>query len=1050
MKTADNRFATLFLRNRYLLTLTIILTIVAGLSALINIPRLEDPVITTRNAVIITPVPGASASRVETLVTDKIELELKEIDAIKTVNSSSNSGVSIVSIELDDHVTAETNGKYFAEIRDKLEDARKEFPPDARAPIFDDKRSPVAFTYIIGLSWSHPSEPRLAILNRKAEELADKLRQIQGTELVRLYGEPEEEITVTVDPRESAALGISTARISQVIASADSKTPAGLLRDGSAALSIEVEGELDSIDRIQGIPLEKSAEGRITRVADIATIERAWKNPPEEIALSEGRRTILVAARVQQDQRVDLWTARANDVLESFRSALGGGVEAELIFEQNVYTSERLGELGGNLALGAALVVIVVFLTLGWRASWIIGSALPLSASLALAIIAYSGGKLHQMSIFGMIIALGLLIDNAIVITDDVVKLLKKGRSKSEAVSEALGHLFIPLLSSTATTVLAFLPILLLPGNVGDFVSSIGGSVITALVVSFVVAMTLIASIAGIFGKGRRNNKLPRWMENGLPAGAIGKKAESWLLAGMVRPWRALSYALALPLIGFLLATTLGSQFFPRVDRNLFGLQVWLPPEASVERSLATAQSIESRLRANPDIESVSWLVGGSFPSVYYNLVMNQDNASHYADAIIGARDAKAVKRLIPLLQAELDQAFNDAQIVVTQFAQGPPSDSDIEFRIYGDQVKTLQDLGEAIKRELASHSEVLHARMTIPRGEPKLWFAANEDEARLAGLSLSDLALQMQANLEGLTGGSIIEDTEELPIRVRYGQTDRRSVEALAAINFLSPESKEWIPLEALGKLELRPEVSGITRRNSERVNIIRGYTANAALPIDVTNEILERMERNGFQLPTGYRLEIGGDSENQGEAIGNLLFHLPILITLTVAVLILSFRSVTISILLGLVAGLSAGFGLLATWLMGFPISFNSILGMLGLMGLAFNSSIVVIAAIRSNPKACDGDPKAITQEILGASRHLISTTLTTIGGFLPLLLFVGGDFWPPLAIVMAGGVAGSTLLAMVFIPAAYKLFVAKTKTESSAQPAPMLPISTEGQLS
>jgi multidrug efflux pump subunit AcrB len=281
-----------------------------------------------------------------------------------------------------------------------------------------------------------------------------------------------------------------------------------------------------------------------------------------------------------------------------------------------------------------------------------------------------------------------------------------------------------------------------------------------------------------------------------------------------------------------------------------------------------------------------------------------------------------------------------------------------------------------------------------------------------------------MQTNLEGSLGGTVIENLEQLPVRVRYDHAQRSDLANIASMQFVRPDVGDWVSMHALGDLNLRPELGANTRFNAQRTNRIKGYTRNGALPIDVTHRVLARLEVGGFLLPTGYRLELGGAVEQDAEATGNLLTYVPLLLTLTVAILILLFRSGTLASLLGMVGFLSIGLGLLATWSMGFPVSFNTILGTLGLVGLAFNNSIVVLAAIRANPAAITGDAPAMVEQIMATTRHILSTTLTTIGGFLPLLLFVGGDFWPSLSIVLAGGVGGSMILALLFVPAVYVL--------------------------
>ena len=325
------------------------------------------------------------------------------------------------------------------------------------------------------------------------------------------------------------------------------------------------------------------------------------------------------------------------------------------------------------------------------------------------------------------------------------------------------------------------------------------------------------------------------------------------------------------------------------------------------------------------------------------------------------------------------------------------------------------------------------HTQASISGGKAKLWLVADEHEARQAGLTLADVAAQFQGNLEGQIGGSVLEDLEELPVRVRYSDVDRASLATVAALNLVVPSSARWVPAAALGQPDLRPELATITRFNGERVNTILGFVEAGELPIEVAALITERLDAEGFSLPPGYRLEISGDSEESRDAIGLLMVYLPVLLLLMVATLVLSFRSGVLAMLIGVVAVLSIGLGLLSLWLSGFDIGFNPILGMAGLIGVAINGSIVVIAAIRANAEARAGDPEAVVDETLGCTRHILSTTLTTMAGFLPLLLFTGGQFWPPLAVVLAGGVGFAVTLSLWFTPAAYCLVSRRAEVAS-----------------
>ncbi len=665
--------ARLFFRNRHLTLLTVAVLIAAGLSALSNLPRLEDPRITTRNAIVITPYPGATAMRVEALVSKPLEDRLREIHEVKEIESTSRAGVSLITVELEDAIGPDRNEAVFSEIRDKLADAARKLPPEAGEPEFDDQRGAVAFSMVTAVGWGTVEPARLGILQRHAEELADRLRNIPATEIVRLYGKPEEEITVTVDAAELAALGLTAEEVAARVAAADPKAPAGTLRTPIRSTQLEVAGELDSLQRIGEIPLRENGSGAIVTLDDVGELNRSWRDPPLEIAYADGGRAVFVAARVVADARVDDWAQRARSIVEAFALEVGGGIEVEVLFDQSRYTESRLANLGGNLSAGAAVVMLVVFFAMGWRAALIVGLALPLSAGAALFGLGFFGEPIHQMTVFGLIVAIGLLIDNAIVVTEDVRQRLALGRSREQAVAAATRHLFAPLLASTLTTVLGFMPVFLLPGNVGDFVGPIAISVILALLASFLVSVTVIAVLAARYQSRRDDGEPAGWWREGLEPGRLGRLYAEFIRRSVRRPLPTLGVVLLLPTIGFALASTLDNQFFPPAERDQFEIEVRLRKGASIHRVAALSREIDALIRQEAAVARVDWLIGGSFPSVYYNLIMNQDGDPAYAHAIVTATDAAATYGLIPALQTALDEAFPQAQTVVSAFGQGPP-----------------------------------------------------------------------------------------------------------------------------------------------------------------------------------------------------------------------------------------------------------------------------------------------------------------------------------------------------------------------------------------
>lgn len=1023
----------LFVRNRHLLILTIMMILVAGLSALASLPRIEDPRITNRNATIITPFPGASAERVEALVSKKLEDRLRELSEIKTIASTSRSGISIVNVELQDWVGNADNERIFAQVRDQVDAAAADLPAGAGRPKFDDMRGAVAYSMIFAIAWHDSELVQLGILNRVAEQLGDRLRNLPGTEQVTYFGVADEEIHVDVDAAEAASLGITTDQLAARIAAADARRSAGTLRDGRHDLALEINGALDSTRRIAAIPIADNGRGGLLHVGDIATVHKRWQEPPAQIALHDGRRSLLVAVRTEQDVRLDRWAEQARATAVGFAAEIDPRIALDTVFDQSGYTAERLGGLASNLLAGAAVVVLVVWLMMGWRPALIVGSALPLSAGMSLFGLTLFDEQIHQMSIFGMIIAVGLLIDNAIVMADQVVSRRRAGAAPVAAASAAIRHLFAPLSASTLTTILGFMPVFLLPGNVGDFVGPIATAVVLALIASFALSMTVIPALAGLLAQVEQVQGR-RWWRDGVRSERLQHGYRDAMAFAMRRPRATLLLVTCLPVTGFLLAADLGMQFFPPAERDQIEIQVWMPSGTAIGHTTERLRAIEEVIGENDAAGAITWVAGASSPPVYYNQLREQDNDPGYARGVLQLRDAASARRVEARLQDQLSARFTDAQIVVKAFGQGPPITAPIGLRIVGPEAGRLRLLGEQLRELLQRQPAVTHTQASIRGGEPKLWLDVDEQQARLVGLTLSDVATQFQAALDGRVGGRVLEDLEDLPVRVRYADDDRNSIADLSTLRLTVAGHVDWIPANALGTIRLTPELRSITRRNGERINEVSAYLRQGALPIETTRAVVAAIEDGALNLPPGYRIDMAGDSAEQQRAIVQLLTYVPVLATLMVASLVLSFRSFALAGLIGGVALLSVGLGLLSLWAGGFPLGFNPIIGTAGLIGVAINGSIVVLAAIRANPAARAGDSGAIISETINATRHIVSTTLTTVAGFMPLLLFSGDDFWPPLAIVIAGGVGLSGLLSLVLTPAAYLLISSRNKTAAA----------------
>src|SRR6056297_1597645 len=1038
------RLGNLTWREPRIVALALLVVVAAGVSALLSIGRQEDPTITNLFATVTTPYPGAEPARVEALVTAEIEEALREIAEIDVIESTSATCISLVSIDRLEARAEPEIERAWTDIRDALSDTVPRLPQGAGAPELDTDGAG-AFGAIVALTPQRLAVP-MTLVGRYGEALGDVLRNVPGTSVVSLYGLPEEEITVTLDPDRAMALGLSAASVAQAVQAADAKLRAGEVTGASDELVIEVTGEIETLARLEAIVLREGPDGTTLRLGDIAGIARGPRLPMSEMALRNGQPAVLVAAKLEDGLQVDIWAAGIRDALARFEATLPSGMAAELVFDQSTYTAERLAEVGSNMALGVGLVVAVLFVTLGLRAAVIVAVILPVVSLASLATMNAMALPIHQMSVTGMIVALGLLVDAGIVMTDEIARRLRSGLPRLEAVRGAVGRLTMPLFASTATTALSFTPMILLPGPAGDFVGSIAMAVVIMLVWSFVVAVTITPAIAGWIlpaGSGGR-------LSGGLPSGPIGRVFSASLRWSVRNPIRSMALALVLPVLGFASLPLLTAQFFPGVDRDQFTIEVDLPPGTALALTQAVVARLDAALLNESDIESVSWSLGRSAPSFYYNIVGDRDAAPGHAQALIRTRSAGATEAILPRLQRDLPDLAPEAQVLVRGLVQGPPVSAPVELRVVGPDTAVLRQEGARLRQIIAGHDGVTLVRASISEGAPKLAIDIDEGAVRRLGLSLGDVARQLEAGLVGMTGGSLIEGTEDLPVRVRLGAALRSDPSAIRDMPILPAGAAGLaaggvfpaVPLSAIAEVTLEPGEGTITRRNGERVNTVQAFLLRGVLPEEALGDIQADLAAQGYAAPPGYRLEIGGDTDERASTLSNLLAPLGLIVTLSIAVVVMTFRSFRLAGVALVVSGLSAGLSILALAIFNYPFGIIAIIGVIGSIGVSINAALIIMTALQQDEAAASGDTGAMADVVMASSRHIVSTTITTVGGFVPLIL-AGGGFWPPFAMAVAGGVLLSTVVSFYFTPAAFRLVYARApRVEGSAYHAAIAP--------
>lgn len=1018
---------TLFYRLPRLSILTIIVILISGFFAILTLGRQEDPTLVERYGYVLTTLPGADAERVEATITEPLERRLMELPEVAEINSASRANVSQISIDIAEDLTPAEVDNAWTLIRQQVSLAESELPEGTSTPFV--RRVYVgASTMVVALAWEGEGEPPLAVMARMASKLEDGFRNLNATDETELFGMPREEVRVVADPEALAAAGLSLSDAARIISAADAKVPAGQMRGTTSDLGLEISGEFDGIARIRSVPLLQQSNGQALRVGDVADVVKGIEDPVTRLAYSDGDRAVMVAAYIQSNQRVDKWAASARVMVAEFAENAPEDIAIRTIFDQSIYTEARLNGLAKNLLFSALIVFCVLFFVMGWRAAIVVGLALPLTVCLVLTWFKLFNYPMHQMSVTGLVIALGLLIDNAIVVVDEYEQERFGGRSVTEAIDHSLKKLFGPLAASTLTTALAFAPIAMLPGGAGEFIGMIGVSVMLSVIFSFIVAMTIIPALAGWLDRPKRIGERSLFWRDGFKFSWL-TDGYRWSVGFVLRfPVVGLAIGLVPVMAGFMLAGTLPSQFFPPTERDQFQLEISLPSQATIGEAIEVTERATKLLEDKyPQITGIHFTVGEPGPRVYYNSFNNTQGVAGFASGFVQLESDETSRLIVGDVQATLRRAFPEAQILATPFEQGPPTPAPIAFFLRGDSLSVLNEYGNEARKILAQTPGVTFTKARLETGAPVVTLQADETATALSGQRLAGVANDIRAELEGVPAGSILEGIEDVPVRVIAPADRRSSLMDLRSKTIGNGRQGAGTPLSTLGELTLNPQTAVIIRLDGRRVNEIYGFIEPYALPGEIAIDFKQRMADANFELPRGYDMIESGNASNQAEAQTNLVSLAVPLVLIMFGAVALVFNSFRMAILVMSTGAMAMGLAFGGVWMFNLPMGFNAILGALGLLGIAINGTIVVLALLTADERALNDDILVQREIVVAATRHIVATTLTTMGGFVPIIL-QGDIFWMPLATAIAGGVAGSALVALYFAPAVFRIMTMK----------------------
>lgn len=992
--------------------LLIAAVLLGGFAVYATQPRQEDPEVTLRSAQVVTRFPGLSPERMEQLITRPIEDKIKEISEVEDIKSISMTGMSIVTPEV--HARYTDMDPIWADLRNKMDDLQPSLPEGAQGPVVNDDYGRVA---VVTLALTG-ADYTMAELREVARDLRDSLSALPLVARVDLHGVQDERIWLEFDPNFMAQFDLTPSAIIAALRGQNVILPGGAVNAAGQSVVIEPSGDFRSVDEIRNLAIE-TKDGDLVYLQDLASIRRAYVDPPESPAFFNNQPAIVLGISMVPASNVVELGRHVTARLDTLRPVLPVGMQLHVAIFQPALVQASVNNATNNLLQTMAVVLVVVMLFLGWRTGLIVGAMVPLTMMITLVAMSIWGIEMHRISIAAIIVALGLLVDNGVVIAEDILKRLDEGAERLQAALATPRTLAIPLLTSSLTTVIAFLPLVLIDDASGEFLRSLGQVLALALLASWVLAITVTPALCYWFlsvGEGDAANAEASYDSRAY-------RLYRGLLVLILRN-RALFVLL---MVGLLFAAGQIFQFVKQrslgpSERNQFTVYLDLPAEAHISETIAAARTLSAFLSDdtnNPEVTDVLAYVGSGGPRFFLALSPNdpQPNKAFFVvNTQTSDQIAAVMQRVERSIKRDLPQATGRAEILfLGQSALGT-----VELRVFGPNVDTLRDLGQQIQQAFYSVPGAEAVRSDWENSVLKIRVDVDQERARRAGVTSTEVAGTLSAHFDGYEITNYREGDKVIPITIRAQTDERNSLDRLRTIEVLSESRGVPVPLLQIADFHGEVEPSRIRRFNQERALTIAGIH-----PALTAVELYALMQDalDGIEIPRGYTIELEGEIKDSQESNGKLLAYAPHALFLIVTLLVLqfnSFRRPAIILLTIPLVIIGANFGLAV---FGAFFDFTAMLGLFSLAGIIINNGIVMIDRIdqaRNEGLAVD---EAVMAAALARARPIIMTTITTIVGLLPLALF-GGEFWHGLAIVIMCGLGVGTVLTLGFVPVLYSL--------------------------
>jgi len=982
-----------------------------------SMPRSEDPKPDFPFYNIIVVYPGTGPEDMEELVVDPIEDALEEIEDIESVNTSIKDGLVVVNVEATFGIDTEEK---LNEITREINAVRGDLPADLFSLEIIQFDPNVRVNIMQIALYSEAAS--YTELRRLAEDLEYELNKISGISGVDVEAEPQEEIRISLDFQRMAQQNISLQQVVGILQSQNANIPSGNVKSDGKSFTIKTSGGFKSIEELEQVVIS-STNTHLVHLGDIADIrfdyeDLRWK------ASYMGEKAVYVTLTQKPDENVVTLSEEINETLSEFQTVLPAGIQLVKVFEQADAVSNRLSEFFTNLLQGIALVGLIIFLFFGFRPAAIIMTVIPLSIIIAIAGIDFSGFALQQISIAALVIALGLLVDNGIVVVENILRFRRMGHSLKEAAILGTSEVGSAVISSTVTTVLAFAPLALLSSGAGEFLRSLPVTVILVLIASLVLALTFTPIISGkLLGKKTEH----RGFIHPILKTISERTYLPTLKLALRRPILFVIGALVFFFTAFALFPYVGVSFFPTADKPMLLIEVDAPNGANIEETEMGILYVESILQNTPGIKDYATNVGHGNPTVYYNRVGQNYERTH-GQVLVNFEEWNPEQFYATLADFRTQfSAYPDAKITFSELKNGPPFEAPIEIKIIGDDLDVLKNLSFEVESIIAQTEGTLNVENPLAVAKTDLKVNIDRDRAGLFGVDIFDTDIALRASLAGYTVGDItLDNSEEYPLVVRLPIEENARIADVNKVYFANRQQLQ-VPFRQVANLEFESNVNEIQHFDFQRSIAVTADVTNPDATTAITEAIIEQLDI--IELPQGYSLYVAGEYEAQQDTFGDLGILLILSMLGIFAVLVLQFKSFKQPLIVFAAIPLAVTGSFFALFITGWSFSFFAFVGFISLVGIVVNNSIILVDYSNQLMKQGQSKLEAIQEGAKTRFVPIILTTTTTILGLLPLTLSAT-SLWSPLGWTIIGGMISSTFLTLIIVPILFNWFTSELK--------------------